>query len=199
MSRGGFKVSRQDYSESSYATPNWLNQFANQEASKTAVEVARKRDSASLYDQLNSIMNGHQGGFSTVEQKVQDLASRIGLQTYLQSKSASQLPLAHLNQQLREKVISFTNNLIETHRGLITLPAIQEEILQTFQGDGISPQDINDPEMSKYLSGMILDIQQRNPVQDADLNNLGKNLGIELEHDANNSDFFTNLLPASTS
>lgn len=218
MSRGGFKITRSDYYETDSSDRiDWLDRFArdldkkNSEP-KSAVEVARARNNQSIIDQINSIV-GNKPRHSNVESLVQEMQERTGLKEYLQRNSASQtqskvaaLPeqnekkviLENLNNKLREKIINFIKNRIETHRGLVSLPAIQEEIISTFKNEGAQPQDINNPEVANFINQVIIDERRKTPSLDTNDGNLGRGVGVqEMDDDGANSDFFRGLMPAT--
>lgn len=206
MSRGGPKITRSDYYEISPSTSvNWLDRFAqglqNQEA-KTAVEVARQQ---SMFDQINSIV-GNKPAHATVESKVQDLQERTGLKAFLQRSSiASGNPklaqaalFPSVSDELRNKIFSFIRNLVETHRGLVPVPAVQEEILNTFRLQGLQASDVNSPEVAKFVSDTILEVRQKNPSTESNVSELGRGVGVIMnDEDGSNSDFFKGLLPAN--
>lgn len=206
MSRGGPKITRNDYYEILPSTSvNWLDRFAqslqNQEA-KTAVEVARQQ---SMFDQINSIV-GNKPAHATVESKVQDLQERTGLKAFLQRsaiasgnpKLAQAALFPSIGDELRNKVFSFIRNLVETHRGLVPVPAVQEEILNTFRLQGLQSSDVNSPEVAKFVSDTILEARQKNPSTESNVNELGRGVGVVMnDEDGSNSDFFKGLLPAT--
>lgn len=203
MSRGGPKITRSDYYEISPSTStDWLDRFAQtlkQQEAKTAVEVSRQQ---SMFDQINSIM-GNKPIHATVESKVQDLQERTGLKAFLQITSSgtaakvAQVSLfPNINEDLKNKIFHFIRNLVETHRGLVPVPAIQEEILNTFRLQGVQTQDINAPEVAKFISDIILEVRQKNPSTESNVSEIGRGVGVSIEDDGSNSDFFKGLLPA---
>jgi len=212
MSRGGPKITRTEYDSvvESSTRVDWLDQFANRLNSysqdpKNAVEVARNRDS-SYYDQITSIVS-KQSPFASVEAKVQDLQERTGLKAFLQSKSSDNKKIAQevkslfpkSSQELNNKISNFIKNFIETHHGEINVPTVQHEISNIFKADGIQSQDINNPEIAKYISDVIIDVKKKNPVNDANTDDIGKGVGImSVDDDGSNSDFFKSLLPAES-
>jgi hypothetical protein len=103
--KGFFYRTDDETTTSSNATsdcPNWLGNFAEQEAlksavvktaSKTAVEVARERGAApkhSLFEMMSAIIgNTTSSKFSSVEEVVKDYQSRTGLGDHISRKQAS--------------------------------------------------------------------------------------------------------------
>lgn len=197
MSRGGFKIQRADYSqtERSDKVP-WLEAFFQNQAGKTAVEVARSRN---MNDQISSILFGPQG---TVESKVQELQERTGLKAFLSQaqggtpKSAEVNFLPKLNPDLRNKIMNFIQNKVNAHHGLISVPAMQEEVFNTFRNEGLSPQDVEEPDFNRYISNSILELQQHSPNED--LSQLGKGVGDSDLNEAmtQNQDFWAGCQPA---
>lgn len=200
MSRGGPKIQRADYSqtERSDKVP-WLEAFFQAEASKnpkTAVEVARSRNqmTPSMSDQISSILFGPKG---TVESKVQELQERTGLKAFLsQAQDGSLNFLPNLNPELKNKIINFIKNKVNTHHGLISVPAIQEEVFNTFRNEGLSPQDVEAPDFNRYISNSILELQQHAP--NNDFSQLGKGVGDSDLNEAmtENQDFWAGCQPA---
>ncbi len=188
----------------------WLDRFAdNYEKQKSAVEVARERSQRSLYDQISSIVSGSSARHASVESKVQDLQERVGLTEYLKRISSEREEntktaagefadtLENVDDELKERIATFCKNKIETYRGHISVPAIQEEIIVTFKIQGVQPQDINDPQVATVINAMIKEEQDRNPesgtISDK---NLGLGVGVELDDDEGaNSDFFAPFMP----
>lgn len=216
MSRGGFKITRSDYYDKDTSDRvNWLDDFANKlarkdqpETPKSAVEIARNRGQQSIMDQISSIMGNKGKAHNSVESIVQEMQERTGLKEYLRrqsdaqssnTKTASNEPFQNFTQDIRENIINFIKNKIATHRGLIPLPAIQEEVLATFKRDGVQPQDVNTSEVANFINQMIIEERKQNPTFDANDINIGRGVGVKdlNDDDSANSDFFKGLLPIS--
>lgn len=215
MSRGGFKITRNDYCDKDTSDRvDWLDEFAKKLANKeklpppkSAVEAARMRDQQSLLDQISSIM-GNKAVHSSVESVVQEMQERTGLKEYLRRQSNAQLPgkktaaaevFQNFSQNIRNNIVNFIKNRIETHRGLVALPAIQEEILSTFKRDGVQEQDVNTPEMANFINQLIIVEQKKSPTTDVFDVNMGRGVGVKdmNDDDGENSDFFRGLLPTT--
>ncbi|HVI40981.1 MAG TPA: hypothetical protein VM577_09995 [Anaerovoracaceae bacterium] len=215
MSRGGFKITRSDYYETDPGDKiDWLDRFAqdfekkeSKQEPKSAVEVARLRNYQSIADQISAIVGGNPR-HSSVETAVQDYQERTGLKEYLKRQSSPQdsakktanvQAFQNLDPRVRDNIINFIKNRIETHRGLVPLPAIQEEILSTFRNEGLQPQDVNNDEVAKLISQAIIDERQKNPESDMNNVNLGRGVGVKDmdDDDGSNSDFFRGLLPVN--
>lgn len=86
----GISKTRQgDFEQEIYSKPSWIDQYAE---TVSKYSTRSKEEDASLFNQINSILNG-KSKFSTVEEVVADLKRRSGLNAYLeQVKKASGLP-----------------------------------------------------------------------------------------------------------
>lgn len=223
MSRGGFKITRSDYYEVDPGDRiDWLDSLAQDLAKKettadpkSAVEVARARNNQSIIDQINSIV-GNKPRHSSVEGIVQEMQERTGLKEYMKRMSSTEpkqgkvaaIPNEEVKKKIifekfgpsiREKIINFVKNRIATHRGRVPLPAIQDEIINTFRNDGVQPQDVNNPEVAGFINQVIIDERRNTPSLDVNDVNLGRGVGVQDmdDDDGSNSDFFRGLLPVS--
>lgn len=222
MSRGGFKITRSDYYEVDPGDRiDWLDSLAQDLARnetstdpKSAVEVARARNNQSIIDQINSIV-GNKPRHSSVEGVVQEMQERTGLKEYIKRMSSTEqqdkvaaIPNEEVKKKIifekfgpaiREKIINFVKNRIATHRGRVPLPAIQDEIINTFRNDGVQPQDVNNPEVAGFINQVIIDERRNTPSLDVNDVNLGRGVGVQDmdDDDGSNSDFFRGLLPAT--
>lgn len=201
--RGGNKITRADYFEHSVGTKNstWLEDTLNaiakaQESveAQTIVEQGRDR-SSSFLDQINSILSPKQ----SVEGKIQDYHEKTGLKEYLEKNKIASEILSSLNSDTKDKILTFIKNKITSNRGLVSLPALQEELLNTFKTQGVSPDEIHDPVLSKYISDQILEEKKKFPDMQLDHSNLGKaDLDVGNVSDyGKNEDFFTSLMPTN--
>lgn len=213
--RGGFKITRGDYYEvdrgdQTDLLDNFLkNLEAQNETSKSAVEISRNRNQPSFYDQISAVVGSPP--ISSVEKIVQDMQKRTGLNEYLKrhstieeakTKTAQEVSndvFAHLDPKLKESILSLIKNKIQTAHGNISIPAIQHEILSIFQTQGVQPKDINTQEVAKVISDLLLEETGKNPGDSVDNYNLGRGVGVTEDDDNNsNSDFFKGLLPATS-
>jgi hypothetical protein len=202
MSRGGFKFGREDGFEIDKGDmPSWLESFADtldQNGNpKTAVEVARNRETESVADQINAIMGGgikH----STVEDAVLYYQERTGLATYLKQVNSG-LKASASDETLESKELPklfedhpeikfFIDNLVKTRHGNIVIPAITQEISDTYKLEGVNEADINDPALLGYISSLIGEVQGKK--NNSESHNIGKGVGIDPEIDDCNSNAF---------
>jgi hypothetical protein len=217
MSRSGFKIKPTNHEFSGGDRVDWLDEFAEKIAKpKSAVEVARERaQQVSIYDQINSIV-GNNPTNRTVESVVKDYQDKVGLSDYLQRVSSEQdnkkvaapnpeeqqrqdpcsLPSwDKFGPKMKEDLLSFCRNTIDTHMGHITVPAVQHDILITFQQHGMQPQDVNTDEVARCISSLITDELKKRPIDDHDNSDLGLGVGIGNDvKDDGEDDFLSGLL-----
>lgn len=210
MSRGGLKISRVSGTEPTDTSDkvDWLEAFARKlKASEpsTAVEAARVRDAKSLHDQISAIM-GNKPNFTTVDEKVQYYRKQMGLDVFLQKmneeKTNMKIAIAQLPESFnkftdkdKEDIVNFVKNKCETHHGNIQVPALVEEVSQTFRQRGIQPQDVNSMEFEKFISDEILNAKKQSPTVDEHNVNIGRGVGLETDIDAQEGGLFDNLMP----
>lgn len=203
MSRGGFKINKNSYEYARSERVDWLDTFADQYAEdskaspdKSAVQVARERQYQSMHEQISSIVGD--STHATVESKVQDMQERTGLTAYLQSMATDQHVqkamnvFAQFGPKMQEDLMNFCRNKIAAHRGQISIPALQHDLLATFRQHGIQPQDVNNEEVARCISGLIVDELKMNPPADVSSPDLGKVDNLE-EDDNESADFFKGL------
>lgn len=224
MSRGGIKISRVSESEPTDCAErvDWLDAFARKmkqneaKVPANAVDAARTRDANSLFDQISSILS-KKPIHSSVEEKVQDYQERIGLKEYISRMSAAKeeearkklageaeqvdLPdsFSKLSDKDREDIVNFIRNKCDTHHGNIQVPALIEEVSQTFRQRGVQPQDVNDVKFEKFVSDEIVKAKKKNPTVDEHNVNIGLGVGLETDLDTDNGDLFDSLMPVKTS
>lgn len=214
MSRG-FKINRHNYDYATSERVDWLDSFADkiQEASQTtAVQVARERSQATVHEQINSIMMGGSpsSSYATVDDAVRDMQERTGLGEYLKrvsnklkaDKTASENiesdAFEGLNAKLKESIINYCTNKISTHRGQVTVPAVQHDVLTTFKNSGLQPQDVNCEAVARLISNMILKEQQTSPAKEENNMNMGLGVGRDdIDHnDSDNQDWMKMMTPS---
>lgn len=163
-------------------------------AQRTVVEETRARNQADLYNQINRILNPVK--HSTVESKVKELQDRTGLSAFLSKESSTQIKQANLEQLKQNKpdlwhiISEFIQNRVKAHRGLISIPVIQNELLNTFKNEGIEAEVIFDPEIAKLISDAILSEQRNSTMKDVNYLQFSRQVPVAEEDDGSNSDFF---------
>lgn len=193
------------------SVPNWLDELAVnlEKQSKTAVEVVRERN-ISLYEQLSGLIGGGPiNSHKTVASKVNEYQDKIGLKEYLKTLSKDKVKTAQevassdgqilpaYPTALRDKILVFLENKIKSSKGFISLPALRTEILELFRNEGVKPEEINDPDLAKFIHTQLMNERSKHPEPPVS-QNLGKDVGLDLE-ESDNSDFFAGLMPKGAS
>lgn len=206
-------VSRQ--SEQPVDEDTWLHRF-EKSLLKDAVQT-RKQDS-SLFDQINTIMNG-KSKFPNVDAAVQDMQERSGLTAYLQKiKQSSEEPTVPTarktasvdNQSAIDKKVNLSpivvqkspqikktiENYIKDTKGNLPVPAIIDKIRSIHSKDVPDPKDWDDDKLIILVSNLNLSAKKDNPETFQDYGNLGtRDTGSNSDIDPSNSDAFHSLTP----
>jgi hypothetical protein len=189
------KISRDSYDYVRSERVDWLDQFADNinQASKTAVEVARDRQETSIYEQINSLMNNKQSNERTVDSVVRELQERAGLNVYLESRSsnenektAQESVFPNLPLDVQKDIYNFVKNNIETHHGQISLPAVQHEIIEIFKHKGVNPEDVNNEKVARFINDLLMQEMRLNPTINNNVE-IGKGVGTDTD-DSNYDD-----------
>lgn len=194
---------------------HWLKQF-EKTLQKGAVQP---RSQTSLFDQINSIMNG-KSKYPSVEAAVQDMQERSGLTAYLDKinksseeakPSTTKKAEAADNQDCFEKQVKGIPIVIRKHpgvkqtlenyirdtRGNLPVPAIIDKIRSIHQGDVSDAKDWDDEDLIRLVSKMNLAAKRDNPSLYQGYSNLGRrDTGADSEIDPSNTDAFNALNPA---
>lgn len=192
----------------------WLYRL-QKNLSKDAVQP---RAQVSLFDQINSIMNG-KSKYPSVEAAVQDMKERSGLTAYLDSiskqssdedKEPATKKVASDNQQAIDKKVDMTPIVLQKHppvrktienyirdtKGNLPVPAIIEKIRSIHQADVTDAKDWDDDKLIILVSKLNLGAKKDNPSTFQDYNNLGKrDSGSSDDIDPSNTDAFFALTP----
>lgn len=206
MSRGGFKITKNSFDFARSERVSWLDEFADKinNASKTAVDVARYRNELSIHDQINSIVSRQP--VSTVEDLVKEYRERTGLAEYLKAQdqgaadktASSNSEVFSDYPELRDQIINFAKNKIETSHGQTSVPHIQSEIMAQFSGNGLLAQDVEGEEVIKLISDLISEVQKQTPTTDISSVDVGAGVGLDLDdNDEENTDFYHSLMPCT--
>ena len=194
---------------------HWLKQFENQ--LKTAVQP-RSTDS-SLFDQINSIMNG-KSKYPSVEAAVEDMRERSGLTAYLKKNSSEELTIKESNEILTKvrkaaqainnkfdknsvivlrkapQIFSTIQNYIASSKGNLPVPAIIEKIKSIHKNDVSDNADWEDENLMRLISRMNLNEKKNNPQFFENYSNLGTQEEMnDKDIDPSNNDFFSGLNP----
>jgi len=200
-------VSRQ--TDEHISEDHWLKQF-EKNLQKDAVQP---RTQESLFDQINSIMNGNtKSKFPSVEAAVQDMKERSGLTAYLdkhsQTSELTNTKVATDNNSVIDKKIDITPIVIKKHpavmktlenyirdtRGNLPIPAIIEKIKSIHRGDCSDAKDWDDDKLIRLVSKLNLGAKKNNPDNYSNYSNLGVR-DSDSDIDPSNTDAFFALTP----
>lgn len=205
-------VSRE--ADSNIDEDHWLRQF-QRKLEKGGVQP-RSMDN-SLFDQINSIMNG-KSKHTSVEAAVEDMKERSGLSAYLNKttkqssdeSSASSTKTAADNNNVFEKKVDMTpivlkkmpgiaktlENYIRDSKGNLPVPAIIEKIRSIHSSDVSDAKDWDDDNLIRLVSKLNLEAKKNNPSNYESYNNLGsRDTTSNSEVDPSNTDAFHALTP----
>lgn len=197
---------------------HWLKQFENT-LQKGAVQPKSQQ---SLFDQINSIMNGSGSKHTSVQSAVDDMMQRSGLTNYLKvseqetpkTKTASDqnndfdkdLPVEPKQKDTTTPDVIRTNpnvlktleNYIRATRGNLPIPAIIDKIRSIHHADVSEDKAWDDDKLIRLVSRLNLEAKKNNPASYEDYNNLavGDRDNAESDVDPSNTDAFNALMPA---
>lgn len=208
-------VTRQ--SDENISEDHWLKNF-QKSLQKGAVQP-RNVDS-SLFDQINSIMNG-KSRYTSVDHAVADMQERSGLTAYLdkinktsgeerdtsvKAKTASDNQDA-IHKDVEGKVLpkifrkcpqtkTTLENYIRDTKGNLPVPAIIEKLRSIHQNDVSDAKDWDDDNLIREVSRQNLRAKRDNPASYENYANLGsRDHDADSEIDPSNNDAFHSLTP----
>lgn len=178
--------------------PSWFDEFV-ENLEKNAVQ-SREKDS-STYDQISQIL-GKKSKYSSVEEAVQDMRKRTGLEAFLNAKAESEKKSKKTASTDVEPVIFkslpkvkiFIDNFVSDRPG-IAIEAVVHALELYFNKD-INKEELDD-DLRSYINNKIQEVKSMHPEKnDADNMEIGKldtndSSDIEL-----NSDVFQGCMPA---
>lgn len=194
-------------SDSDYSENHWLKQFENK-LQKGAVQPRQE----SLFDQINTIMNG-KSKYTSVQGAVEDMMQRSGLTAYLDDvkvsnktnqstkKASTENPV---NKKLpkviqeKESILKTLENLIKDSNGNMPVPAIISR-LHSLHANDIADESLwEDDDLIRFVSQLNLKAKANNPASYDNFDDLGVGEhGInDSDIDASNTDAFNILMPA---
>ena len=204
-------VNRQ--ADESIGEDHWLKQF-QKSLQKGAVQP--KSVDSSLFDQINSIMNG-KSRYPSVDAAVKDMQERSGLTAYLDkiNKTSTEDEVSHKktaadSNQVIDKKVDITpivikkfpaikstlENYIRDTKGNLPIPAIIEKIRSIHQGDVSEAKDWEDDNLIRLVSQLNLSAKKNNPSMYENYSNLGvRDNAADSEIDPSNTDAFHALNP----
>jgi hypothetical protein len=206
-------ISRQ--SDESIGEDHWFKQF-QKSLQKDAVQPKAQQ---SLFDQINSIMNGNgKSKYTSVDAAVQDMQERSGLTAYLnkinkvsEETASAKKVVASDQQPAIDKKIDITPIVIKKHpqiqqtlenyindtKGNLSIPAILDKIRSIHQSDCSDAKDWDDDKLVRLISKLNLSAKTNNPGNYNNYNNLGRqDNSANSEIDPSNTDAFFALTPA---
>jgi len=206
-------------SDDNYQEDHWLKQFEK----NLLKDAVQPRNNSSLFDQINSIMNGSsKSKYPSVEAAVQDMQERSGLTAYLKAvKSLEESKVATQNQKDKRSIASeeiqadaknaeslptvikkcpaimqTLENYIRDSKGNLPVPAIIDKIHAIHKNDVSNDKDWNEDKLIMLVSKMNLAAKTNNPNNYQHFGNLGnKDIGT-VDIDPSNTDAFFALNPA---
>lgn len=194
-------ISRQ--SDESFQEDHWLKKF-EKSLLKDAVQPQRQQ---SLFDQINSIMNG-KSKYPSVDAAVKDMQERSGLTAYLDhlNKTSENKPILSrkvafdnttpLIIQKHPAIMKTIENYVRDTKGNLPVPAIIDKIHAIHQIDVPDAKDWDDSKLIMLVSKLNLGAKSTNPGSYEHYNNLGaRDTGSDSEIDPSNTDAFYALNP----
>jgi hypothetical protein len=209
-------VSRQ--SDENISEDHWLKNF-QKSLQKGAVQP-RSTDN-SLFDQINSIMNG-KSKYTSVDHAVKDMQERSGLTAYLdkisktsgeeRATSSKAKTASDIHHVIEKRVDSekglpvvfkkcpqaktTLENYIRDTKGNLPVPAIIEKLRSIHQSDVSDAKDWDDDNLIREVSKQNLIAKRDNPASYENYANLGsRDHDADSEIDPSNTDAFHALTP----
>ena len=186
--------------DSDQNSDHWLREFEDK-LIKNSVQPAGNR---SIFDQINSIMNGSKSKFSSVQAKVDDMMNRSGMKAHLDSlktaetastqktadcstktaqdqsvdANAAKEPASKESKvivfQKKPSIVKTLNNIIEGSRGNLPIPTIIDRLRSLHNDDIAEASDWEDDELLRYVSDLNLSAKCANQSNYEDFQDLGK-------------------------
>ena len=161
----------------------------------------------SVYDQINSIMNG-KSKYSSVQAAVDDMKKRSGLTDYLNKITVSKTQETNKIATQQDKqpnkqpelfvkypeVKQTFQNYVTSTRGNLPIPAIVDKVRSIHRNDVLDQGLWEEEDLLKAIHRMNLVEEIKYTHQDKDLN-LGKGDMSDSDFDQSNSDAFLSLTP----
>lgn len=200
-------VSRQ--SDESIGEDHWLKQF---QKSLQKGAVTSKSVDSSLFDQINSVMNG-KSKYPSVAAAVQDMQQRSGLTAYLDkisktTEEGSKKTASDNHEGVEKKIetpvvfkkcpqIKVTlENIIKGNKGNSVVPALIDKLKTIHQRDVSDAKDWEDENLIREVSRQNLIAKRDNPDSYQNYSNLGsRDMDADSDIDASNADAFNSLVP----
>lgn len=200
---------------------HWLNQFEKQ-LQKGAVQP---KSQTSLFDQINSVMNGSsQSKYTSVQDAVSNMMERSGLTNYLKVSNEQETGKAKVaadqnadfdkvipveskqedttNPDVIKKnpnILKTLENYINSTRGNLPIPAIIDKLRSIHRSDVAEDKLWEDDKLIRLVSKLNLEAKKNNPASYENYSNLasGDRDNAESDVDPSNTDAFNALMPAT--
>lgn len=195
-------ISRQ--SDEANSEDHWLKQF-EQKLQKSAVQP---RNNNSLFDQINTIMNG-KSKYPSVQAVVDDMMQRSGVAAYIktsekedkpQATKTAQVSQVKLPRVMEEKpsIQKTLENIIKDSKGNMSVPTIISRLHSLHANDIADDSAWEDDDLVRFVSKYNLRAKADNPANYENFDNLGQRdrSSANSEIDSANTDAFTALMPA---
>jgi hypothetical protein len=179
----------------------------NEEKRKTLEEKIHSKEQEGI-DLLQKLQDGKKEvlQFKSEMEQIDDVNAVFdGAIEKIKKKKSKKKSTAQINDDLENTkkpqileenpgIYNFISNTIETNHG-IQIPVLIHNILSTFSRDGISKDQVMDPEFLRFINKMIID---RSSSEKHTPSNIGKNLGTSTDNFGkdSNKDPFMLLTPA---
>jgi hypothetical protein len=201
-------------SDEAYSEDHWLRQFESS-LQKTSVQP---RSSDSLFDQINTIMNG-KSKYPSVQAAVDDMMQRSGLTSYLDNvktssvnETSSTVPTKTAQQnaekmkdnpktpqvmQEKPSIMQTLENIIRDSKGNLSVPTIISRLHALHASDITDESSWDDERLIRLVSFYNLKAKKDNPANFESFDNLGKrdHSNSDSDIDPSNTDAFHALMP----
>jgi hypothetical protein len=204
-------------SEEEVSEDHWLRQF-EQKLQKTSVQP---RGNESLFEQINTIMNG-KSKYPSVQAAVDDMMHRSGLSGYLDNvktseteaptqpkKVAQQVDRARLQEvktnpktpkviEEKPSILHTLENIIRDSKGNLSVPTIISRLHALHASDVTDESAWDDDKLIRLVSYFNIKAKKDNPANFENFDNLGKrdHSTADSDIDPSNTDAFNVLMPA---
>lgn len=189
--------------------PDWLDRFAKDQ--QTIVQQTRERNSHSLHDQINSVVNN--SPLKTVDSVVKEMHERTGLSQYLNNISAGdsvnrrtlETIAADLNKRAQEyeelpdlfkdipEAKSFIDNMAKGSHGTLAVEAVVESLKDCYsKNSDFDLVKAEDNAVREYINAQLA--HHRKDEKDYNDANIGTpEISTDDENNPDNTDMFANI------
>ncbi len=190
----------------------WYREF-EKNLQKSSVQ---SKEQISLFDQINSVINGVKSKYPSVQAAVDDMKERSGLTAYLQKQKTVISESSEDKVKTAEKtensdntedpntpivikkcpqILNTLENFIRHTKGNLPLPSVIDKIRAIHRNDITNSKDWEDDNLMRLVSRLNLQEKAKNPSTHHQYSNLGV-IEVNESDDQSNSDAFSILQPA---